>query len=111
MLSINSSSSVHIEAPLRGVKRSGFGREQGMIALEHYTDLKTVFFGEQDGGRSALVRPRRPEFLHLGGDYPDYFAMLLPEVLWKTYAVNEGELPQSPSECDARHVGFLPLGL
>ncbi|MGI8517268.1 MAG: aldehyde dehydrogenase family protein [Acidimicrobiia bacterium] len=46
MLSINSSSSVHIEAPFGGVKQSGFGREQGMVALEHYTDLKTVFIAE-----------------------------------------------------------------
>ncbi|CAN5837164.1 MAG: aldehyde dehydrogenase family protein [Acidimicrobiia bacterium] len=46
MLSINSSSSVHIEAPFGGVKRSGFGREQGMAALDHYTDLKTVFISD-----------------------------------------------------------------
>ncbi len=43
MLSINSSSSVHIEAPFGGVKRSGVGREQGMVALEHYSEYKTVF--------------------------------------------------------------------
>ncbi|HKZ21299.1 MAG TPA: aldehyde dehydrogenase family protein [Acidimicrobiia bacterium] len=46
MISINSSSSVHIEAPFGGVKQSGFGREQGMAALEQYTELKTVFIGE-----------------------------------------------------------------
>ncbi|MFN8379657.1 MAG: aldehyde dehydrogenase family protein [Anaerolineae bacterium] len=43
MLSINSSSSVHIEAPFGGMKQSGLGREQGMVALEHYTELKSVF--------------------------------------------------------------------
>ncbi|MBI3912933.1 MAG: aldehyde dehydrogenase [Chloroflexi bacterium] len=43
LLSINSSSSVHIEAPFGGVKASGIGREQGMIALEHYSEYKTVF--------------------------------------------------------------------
>ncbi|MEY3019968.1 MAG: NAD/NADP-dependent betaine aldehyde dehydrogenase [Actinomycetota bacterium] len=43
MLSVNSSSSVHVEGPFGGVKRSGIGREQGMVALEHYTELKTVF--------------------------------------------------------------------
>lgn len=43
MLSINSSSSVHIEAPFGGVKASGIGREQGMVALEHYSEYKTVF--------------------------------------------------------------------
>lgn len=43
MLSINSSSSVHIEAPFGGVKQSGLGREQGMTALEHYSEFKSVF--------------------------------------------------------------------
>ncbi len=43
MLSINSSSSVHIEAPFGGVKASGIGREQGMVALEHYSEYKSVF--------------------------------------------------------------------
>jgi betaine-aldehyde dehydrogenase len=43
MLSVNSSSSAHIEAPFGGVKQSGLGREQGMVALEHYSELKTVF--------------------------------------------------------------------
>lgn len=43
MLSINSSSSVHIEAPFGGMKASGMGREQGMVALEHYSEYKSVF--------------------------------------------------------------------
>jgi betaine-aldehyde dehydrogenase len=43
LLSINSSSSVHIEAPFGGVKQSGIGREQGMVALEHYSEYKSVF--------------------------------------------------------------------
>ncbi len=43
MISINSSSSVHIEAPFGGMKQSGIGREQGMTALEHYSELKSVF--------------------------------------------------------------------
>jgi acyl-CoA reductase-like NAD-dependent aldehyde dehydrogenase len=43
MLSINSSSSVHIEAPFGGFKQSGLGREQGMVALEHYSEYKSVF--------------------------------------------------------------------
>ncbi len=46
MLSINSSSSVHIEAPFGGVKQSGLGREQGMAALEHYSEYKSVFIAE-----------------------------------------------------------------
>ena len=47
MLSINSSSSVHIEAPFGGVKQSGLGREQGMAALEHYTEYKSVFIADE----------------------------------------------------------------
>jgi betaine-aldehyde dehydrogenase len=46
MLSINSSSSVHIEAPFGGVKQSGIGREQGMVALDHYSEYKSIFIGE-----------------------------------------------------------------
>jgi len=43
MLSINSSSSVHIEAPFGGWKQSGIGREQGMVALDAYSEWKSVF--------------------------------------------------------------------
>jgi len=42
-LSINSGSSVHLEAPFGGVKHSGLGRELGMQVLEHYTEWKTVY--------------------------------------------------------------------
>ena len=41
-ISVNSSSSVHTEAPFGGYKRSGIGREMGMHALEHDTQVKTV---------------------------------------------------------------------
>jgi betaine-aldehyde dehydrogenase len=47
MLSINSHSSVHIEAPFGGVKQSGLGREQGMAALEHYSEYKSVFISSE----------------------------------------------------------------
>ena len=43
VLSINSNSSVHTEAPFGGYKMSGVGRELGMHALELYTELKNVF--------------------------------------------------------------------
>jgi betaine-aldehyde dehydrogenase len=43
VLSINSNSSVHTEAPFGGYKRSGIGRELGMHALELYTEVKNVF--------------------------------------------------------------------
>lgn len=43
MLSINTSSSVHIEAPFGGMKASDIGREQGMAALDHCAEYKTVY--------------------------------------------------------------------
>ena len=46
MLSINSAASVHIQAPFGGVKQSGMGREQGMAALEHYSEYKSVFIAD-----------------------------------------------------------------
>ena len=33
--------------PYGGVKQSGLGREQGMAALEHYTEYKSVFIAEE----------------------------------------------------------------
>jgi betaine-aldehyde dehydrogenase len=42
-LSINSGSSVHLEAPFGGVKKSGLGRELGLQVLDHYTEWKTVY--------------------------------------------------------------------
>jgi len=46
VLSINSSSSVHIEAPFGGVKQSGIGREHGTAALVDYSEYKTVFIAD-----------------------------------------------------------------
>jgi betaine-aldehyde dehydrogenase len=43
VLSINSNSSVHVEAPFGGFKQSGIGRDLGMAALEGYTELKNVY--------------------------------------------------------------------
>ena len=47
VLSVNSSSSVHLQAPFGGYKQSGLGRELGMHALEHYTELKNIYFETQ----------------------------------------------------------------
>jgi betaine-aldehyde dehydrogenase len=43
VLSINSNSSVHTEAPFGGYKMSGVGRELGMAALDLYTETKNIF--------------------------------------------------------------------
>jgi acyl-CoA reductase-like NAD-dependent aldehyde dehydrogenase len=46
VLSINSHSSVHVEAPFGGFKTSGIGRDLGMAAMEGYTELKNVYVSE-----------------------------------------------------------------
>jgi betaine-aldehyde dehydrogenase len=43
VISVNSNSSVHVEAPFGGYKMSGIGRELGMTALDLYTETKNVF--------------------------------------------------------------------
>lgn len=43
VLSINTHSSVHVEAPFGGFKMSGIGRDLGMNAMEGYTELKNVY--------------------------------------------------------------------
>lgn len=43
-LSVNSSSSVHLQAPFGGYKQSGLGRELGMHAMAHYTETKNIYF-------------------------------------------------------------------
>ena len=43
VISVNTNSSVHTEAPFGGYKMSGVGRELGMHALELYTEVKNVF--------------------------------------------------------------------
>ncbi|MFL5686697.1 MAG: aldehyde dehydrogenase family protein [Chloroflexota bacterium] len=43
VISVNSNSSVHTEAPFGGYKMSGVGRELGMAALDLYTETKNVF--------------------------------------------------------------------
>jgi betaine-aldehyde dehydrogenase len=49
VLSINSNSSVRVTTPFGGFKQSGVGRELGPDALEHYTDVKNVFYATEEG--------------------------------------------------------------
>jgi betaine-aldehyde dehydrogenase len=44
VLSINSNSSVRVTTPFGGMKQSGVGRELGPDALEHYTEVKNVYY-------------------------------------------------------------------
>jgi len=46
-LSVNTNLSVRYETPFGGYKRSGLGRELGMAAMDHYTEVKNVFFSEE----------------------------------------------------------------
>jgi len=47
-LSINSNSSVRVTTPFGGFKQSGYGRELGPHALDHYTEVKTVYFRTEE---------------------------------------------------------------
>ena len=46
VISINSHSSVHVEAPFGGYKQSGIGRDLGMAAMEGYTELKNIYIAD-----------------------------------------------------------------
>jgi betaine-aldehyde dehydrogenase len=46
VLSVNSHSSVHVEAPFGGFKQSGLGRDLGMEAMAGYTELKNIYVAE-----------------------------------------------------------------
>jgi acyl-CoA reductase-like NAD-dependent aldehyde dehydrogenase len=48
VLSINSNTSVRVSTPFGGFKQSGVGRELGPDALEHYTDVKNVFYATEE---------------------------------------------------------------
>ena len=49
VLSVNTNSSVYVEAPFGGFKRSGFGRDLGMEAMQLYTEVKNVFISVGEG--------------------------------------------------------------
>jgi betaine-aldehyde dehydrogenase len=50
VVSINSNTSVRVSTPFGGFKQSGVGRELGPDALEHYTDVKNVYYATEEGG-------------------------------------------------------------
>ena len=43
-LSLNTNTAVRVATPFGGFKQSGVGRELGPHALDHYTELKTVYY-------------------------------------------------------------------
>jgi acyl-CoA reductase-like NAD-dependent aldehyde dehydrogenase len=47
VISINSNTSVRVTTPFGGFKQSGTGRELGPHALEHYTELKNVYYATE----------------------------------------------------------------
>ena len=47
VVSINSNTSVRVSTPFGGFKQSGTGRELGPHALEHYTELKNVYYATE----------------------------------------------------------------
>ena len=46
-LSVNSNTSVRVNAPFGGMKQSGFGRELGMEAMASFSDVKNVFLSTE----------------------------------------------------------------
>ena len=47
VISINSNTSVRVSTPFGGFKQSGVGRELGPDALEHYTEVKNVYYATE----------------------------------------------------------------
>jgi acyl-CoA reductase-like NAD-dependent aldehyde dehydrogenase len=48
VISINSNTSVRVSTPFGGFKQSGTGRELGPHALEHYSELKNVYYATEE---------------------------------------------------------------
>jgi betaine-aldehyde dehydrogenase len=47
VLSVNSNTSVRVSTPFGGFKQSGVGRELGPHALEHYSEVKSVYYATE----------------------------------------------------------------
>jgi betaine-aldehyde dehydrogenase len=50
VISINSNTSVRVSTPFGGFKQSGVGRELGPHALEHYSEVKSVYYATATDG-------------------------------------------------------------
>jgi betaine-aldehyde dehydrogenase len=50
VLSVNSNTSVRVSTPFGGFKQSGVGRELGAHALDHYTEVKSVYISTEENG-------------------------------------------------------------
>jgi betaine-aldehyde dehydrogenase len=48
VVSINSNTSVRVSTPFGGFKQSGVGRELGPHALDHYSEVKNVFYATEE---------------------------------------------------------------
>src|SRR4051812_20931232 len=48
VLSVNSNTSVRVATPFGGFKQSGVGRELGPHALDHYSEVKTVYYATDE---------------------------------------------------------------
>jgi betaine-aldehyde dehydrogenase len=48
VISINSNTSVRVSTPFGGFKQSGVGRELGPHAMEHYSEVKTVYYATEE---------------------------------------------------------------
>ena len=48
VISINSNTSVRVSTPFGGFKQSGVGRELGPDALDHYTEVKNVYYATEE---------------------------------------------------------------
>jgi betaine-aldehyde dehydrogenase len=47
VISINSNTSVRVATPFGGFKQSGYGRELGPDALDHYSEVKNVYYATE----------------------------------------------------------------
>jgi acyl-CoA reductase-like NAD-dependent aldehyde dehydrogenase len=47
VVSINSNTSVRVSTPFGGFKQSGYGRELGPHALDHYSEVKNVYYATE----------------------------------------------------------------